>query len=50
VVAVGATTNTFGVRGVGQHCQFLKQIEDAASVRKGDEDFFYYLLLGLALT
>ena len=34
LVAVGATTNTFGIKGVREHCQFLKQIEDAANLRK----------------
>lgn len=34
VVTVGATTNTFGVKGVREHCLFLKQVEDAASLRK----------------
>jgi NADH dehydrogenase FAD-containing subunit len=35
VVAVGATTNTFGIPGVREHCCFLKQVEDAAKVRRG---------------
>jgi len=34
VVSVGATSNTFGIKGVREHCQFLKQVEDAASLRK----------------
>jgi len=34
IVSVGATSNTFGIKGVRDHCQFLKQIEDAASLRK----------------
>ena len=34
VVAVGATTNTFGVPGVREHCLFLKQISDADALRK----------------
>lgn len=33
VIAVGATTNTFGIPGVREYCQFLKQIEDASSLR-----------------
>jgi NADH dehydrogenase FAD-containing subunit len=35
IVAVGATTNTFGIPGVQEHCFFLKQVEDAAKVRRG---------------
>jgi NADH dehydrogenase FAD-containing subunit len=34
LVGVGATVNTFGVKGVREHCQFLKQVEDAAALRK----------------
>ena len=34
IIAVGATTNTFGIKGVREHCLFLKQIEDAANLRK----------------
>lgn len=34
VVSVGATTNTFGVPGVREHCLFLKQIQDADKLRK----------------
>ena len=34
LVAVGATTNTFGIKGVREHCQFLKQIEDASGLRR----------------
>lgn len=33
IVAVGATSNTFGIKGVRENCIFLKQIEDAASLR-----------------
>ena len=35
VVAVGAATNTFGIPGVREHCNFLKQVEDAAQLRRG---------------
>ncbi|KAH8066062.1 oxidoreductase [Aureococcus anophagefferens] len=31
----GATTNTFGVPGVREHCLFLKQIADADALRQG---------------
>jgi hypothetical protein len=34
VLAVGATVNTFGIKGVKEHCQFLKQVEDAVMLRK----------------
>ena len=27
IIGVGATTNTFGIRGVKEHCLFLKQIK-----------------------
>lgn len=33
VCSVGAATNTFGVKGVREHCLFLKQILDAAALR-----------------
>jgi NADH dehydrogenase FAD-containing subunit len=33
VVAVGATSNTFGIKGVRENCIFLKQIEDASKLR-----------------
>ena len=34
VVAVGASVNTFGIKGVKDYCQFLKQIEDASNLRR----------------
>lgn len=40
ILAVGATTNTFGIKGVREHCQFLKQIEDAVSLRKAIANCF----------
>eukprot|EP01121_Diplochlamys_sp_Union-15-3_P014824 TRINITY_DN4782_c0_g7_i1.p1 TRINITY_DN4782_c0_g7~~TRINITY_DN4782_c0_g7_i1.p1 ORF type:complete len:606 (-),score=98.54 TRINITY_DN4782_c0_g7_i1:2-1819(-) len=33
VIAVGAYSNTFGVQGVSQHANFLKDIEDAQEIR-----------------
>jgi NADH:ubiquinone reductase (non-electrogenic) len=33
VVAVGATPNTFGTKGVEEYCNFLKEIEDAEKIR-----------------
>jgi len=33
VVTVGAQTNTFGIPGVREYCNFLKQVEDARRIR-----------------
>jgi NADH dehydrogenase FAD-containing subunit len=33
IVTVGAQTNTYGIPGVREHCNFLKQVEDARRVR-----------------
>lgn len=33
IVAVGAQTNTFGIPGVREHCCFLKQVDDARTIR-----------------
>ncbi|GAX23811.1 NADH dehydrogenase [Fistulifera solaris] len=33
IVTVGAQTNTFGIPGVRERCNFLKQIEDARRIR-----------------
>lgn len=33
IVTVGAQTNTFGIKGVKEHCNFLRQIEDARKIR-----------------
>ena len=33
VVTIGAQTNTFGIPGVREHCNFLKQVEDARRIR-----------------
>jgi NADH dehydrogenase FAD-containing subunit len=33
VMGVGASVNTFGIKGVRDHCFFLKQIEHAAALR-----------------
>jgi hypothetical protein len=40
VVAVGATSNTFGTKGVKEHCLFLKEIEDAEKIRGRIVDCF----------
>jgi hypothetical protein len=34
VIAVGATSNTFGTKGVTEYCHFLKDIEDAERIRE----------------
>jgi len=34
IVAVGASINTFGVKGVKEHCLFLKQLADALKFRE----------------
>jgi NADH:ubiquinone reductase (non-electrogenic) len=34
IVAVGATSNTFGIPGVKEHCIFMKQIDDADKLRR----------------
>jgi NADH dehydrogenase FAD-containing subunit len=34
VVAVGSSVNTFGIPGVKEHCSFLKQVDDARSIRR----------------
>ena len=34
IVTVGASTNTFGVKGVKEHCLFLKQLSDAVRFRE----------------
>lgn len=34
VCGVGATTNTFGIPGVREHCLFLKQVQDAEALRR----------------
>lgn len=33
VVSVGAQTNTFGIPGVKEHCNYLKQVDDARRIR-----------------
>jgi NADH:ubiquinone reductase (non-electrogenic) len=40
VVAVGATSNTFGTPGVEEYCHFLKEIEDAEKIRGRIVDCF----------
>lgn len=33
VITIGAQTNTFGIPGVREYCNFLKQVEDAKNIR-----------------
>lgn len=33
IVTIGAQTNTFGIPGVRENCNFLKQVEDARKIR-----------------
>jgi NADH:ubiquinone reductase (non-electrogenic) len=33
IYAIGAKTNTFGIPGVEEHCNFLKQVRDARKIR-----------------
>ena len=40
VLAVGCTTNTFGVKGVEEHAFFFKSIDDAASLRRHVSECF----------
>jgi hypothetical protein len=37
---VGSVNNTFGIQGVGEHCQFFKTIEDATRLRKRISECF----------
>ena len=34
IVSVGARTNTFGIPGVEEYCEFLKEVEQARSIRR----------------
>uniref|UniRef100_A0A7S1TJV9 FAD/NAD(P)-binding domain-containing protein n=1 Tax=Erythrolobus australicus TaxID=1077150 RepID=A0A7S1TJV9_9RHOD len=40
VVAVGASTNTFGTPGVARYCHFLKDVDDARRLRRSIIDQF----------
>ncbi|XP_051135852.1 external alternative NAD(P)H-ubiquinone oxidoreductase B1, mitochondrial-like [Andrographis paniculata] len=40
VIAVGAEVNTFNTQGVKEHCHFLKEVEDAQSIRRAVIDRF----------
>ncbi|KAG6416912.1 hypothetical protein SASPL_124353 [Salvia splendens] len=40
VVAVGAQVNTFNTPGVAENCYFLKEVEDAQSIRRAVIDCF----------
>ncbi|KAG0597553.1 hypothetical protein M758_12G003700 [Ceratodon purpureus] len=40
VVAVGATTNTFGTKGVREYCHFLKEVYDAEKIKESIQNCF----------
>ncbi len=40
VVAVGATSNTFGTKGVKEYCHFLKEVSDAVKIRESIANCF----------
>ena len=40
VVAVGATTNTFGTKGVQDYCHFLKEVYDAEKIKESIQNCF----------
>jgi NADH dehydrogenase FAD-containing subunit len=40
VVAVGARSNTFGIPGVEEFCQFLKEVDHARTIRRKIVDLF----------
>ncbi|CAH9126781.1 unnamed protein product [Cuscuta epithymum] len=40
VISVGAKVNTFNTPGVSEHCHFLKEVEDAQSIRRAVIDCF----------
>lgn len=37
---VGSETNTFGIKGVQEHCMFFKTIEDANKLRRRISECF----------
>jgi NADH dehydrogenase FAD-containing subunit len=43
VIACGARSNTFGIKGVAEHAYFLKEIEDARNIRKRVLDCFEWV-------
>lgn len=40
IVAIGARSNTFGIPGVEEHCNFLKEVQDARKIRRKVVDLF----------
>mmetsp|Transcript_11560 Transcript_11560/g.16862 ORF Transcript_11560/g.16862 Transcript_11560/m.16862 type:complete len:626 (+) Transcript_11560:115-1992(+) len=40
ITTVGAQTNTYGIKGVREYCNFLKQIEDARRIRTAIVNLF----------
>ncbi|WOL15682.1 external alternative NAD(P)H-ubiquinone oxidoreductase B3, mitochondrial-like [Canna indica] len=45
VIAVGARANTFNTPGVVEHCNFLKEVEDAQKIRRSVIDCFERAIL-----
>lgn len=39
-VQVGSVNNTFGIKGVKDHCMFFKSIEDASALRRRISECF----------
>lgn len=39
-VQVGSVNNTFGIKGVKEHCMFFKSIEDASALRRRISECF----------
>lgn len=40
IMTVGAQTNTYGIKGVREHCCYLKQVEDARRIRTAIVNLF----------
>jgi NADH:ubiquinone reductase (non-electrogenic) len=40
VLQVGSVNNTFGIKGVKEHCMFFKSIEDASALRRRISECF----------
>lgn len=40
IVGVGSVNNTFGIKGVKEHCMFFKSIEDASALRRRISECF----------
>lgn len=40
IIGVGSVNNTFGIKGVQEHCQFFKSVEDANNLRRRISECF----------